>query len=190
MVRSASIFALLGAFLPVLPVAAAEPTIAQYRQLFDQRADHGIFSRVGGTPLCRQRGCRTVDDIAQAFDAMGERNIPNTMTRTIPGPTADEADRIATARINRVVMGHPERHATYCAILTAMAGQFANYRLGFNSIELALRLTRPDFDCLAPVIAALPRNEETDFLVRAARSNCQTLEYPACDRIARPPAAQ
>ena len=193
MVRSASIFALLGAFLPVLPVAAAEPTIAQYRQLFDQRADHDIFSRVGGSPQCRQAGCQAVENIAEAFDAMWIRNIPNTMARTTPGPTWEEAGRIATREINRSVLRHTGRHAAYCAILAAMAGHFQDYVIGFNAIELSARLTRSGQDCLGPVIDALPRNVETDSLIRSARDHCETYTLPACDRIARadltPPSA-
>ena len=58
--------------------------------------------------------------------------------------------------------------------------------LGLNVIELALRLTRPDRDCLGPVIAAVPPGKVTDDRIEQAHSNCLYLKFPICDRIARP----
>ena len=139
MVRFARFVSLIVVAILLGSNASAEPTTAQYVRMFNQPADDGLFSRISGAALCRQGGCAAVADISDAFDAMWKRNIPNPTARTTPGPSWQEAGRIATREIHRAVLRHTKRHATYCAILAEMARHFENYTIGFNAIERAAR---------------------------------------------------
>ena len=142
---------------------AAEPTVAQYRLAFNQPAIPEIFANVHSSKMCRHLDCAAADDIALASYALTQRNhYPSPMNLRSPAPSEEELERIASGKIKRAILAHPRRLPAYCAILATMAEHFADYALAFNAIELALRLTRPDFDCLGPVIAALPRNEELE----------------------------
>ena len=171
------------------PKMSVEPSPEQYSALYDYPADDHDAASARIVAFCQTMNCAADWDIEEAFDALDERNRPNTMARLPPWPEPAEAKRRAERRIRRAILAHPWRMSAYCAIITAIATNYSDidYDMSFKSLELALRMTRPGFDCLARVLASLPRIGESDILLQASRSSNCALKLKGCERIVRPP---
>ncbi len=88
---------------------------------------------------------------------------------------------------------HPERRALYCRLLARVAardedGMDHAIQVTRWTTELAARLTRPGFDCIGRVMAALPHAATLAPVVDDAREYCVYGKHPLCSRIIQPPA--
>ena len=164
----------------------SEPSAAHYAALLQRPYLVYLFTEAARADPCRRTGCPAIADISNAFDAMDTFWKPNLQISRDILISPEQAEARVAAQLRRIVFSHPRRMPAYCVILTAITAHFDEYHASFNAVELALRISTQGLDCLTPVIAALPRNHDTDFLLSAAAENCLRRDLPSCDRIARP----
>jgi len=126
-----------------------------------------------------------VEDVWYAVDAMDQRNGSNTMASLNGRPMNADAPRKAELAIRQHILAHPARRGAHCDVLVQLARTFEEYALGYIVAELAERITRRDFPCLARVLAALPRNDDTSFLVQSRLSDCEQRRGRYCGEIRR-----
>ena len=100
--------------------------------------------------------------------------------------------RTFNATIYNLGRTHPERRPLYCSFLTRIASLDFSYEDNYfdsQTIELATRITRPHFDCIGAVMAALPHTDAVKARVADTREDCELERYPLCNRIVQPPPA-
>lgn len=139
---------------------------------------------------CRDDKCRAAKDLACAFEALNGRDWPNSMGRGDPSSYNRDL-KVYNKTISDLGRTHPDRRSAYCTLLSKIAA-FDDDRLDYDievtrwTTELAARISRPNLDCIAKVMAALPRTEPMRAVVADARENCETQRYPLCNRIVLP----
>lgn len=142
---------------------------------------------------CRDVQCRAARELTCAYDAQLRRDIPNSMGRG--DPRSYDRDLVGyNATLNALGRTHPERRALYCRLLARVAahdedGMDHAIQVTRWTTELAARLTRPGFDCIGQVMAALPHAATLAPVVDDAREYCVYGRHPLCSRIVQPPAA-
>ena len=140
---------------------------------------------------CHDEACLAARDLQCAYGAVFGRDVPN----TIGIGDAAESDRdfkIFNRTIRNLGRTHPAKGPLYCGFLAKAASldlSHDDWYTDSKTIEFATRLTRPHFDCIGKVMAALPHTEAAKVRIahtkeKAAR--CRNFRSAAASSSCRP----
>ena len=131
---------------------------------------------------CLRIQCVAMDDIAQSYEILGDRDTPG--GPSLVDPKLFNPDDY-NEKVKHLLAAHPDRHPLYCRILRKIARHYDSHSedvVGRWTMEIAALISSA---CARSVVAALPHTKAVDDLLSYARGRCLAGSEPGCRFMVR-----